>query len=223
MLCSMNFGLSAFTFFLWILLSSFPGTVTAANVTLDSIHLDTTHEWIGTPTVYFQCKGENKTELPDVKKKNVVYTFQGEESWQPLTDFPSKKCKRCGLYEMDSFPWTHADVFHEWEFCPSDFASADAKYTLVEEKQFNATFSCPACVDLAADPHAASPDRGKTGLSVVVVILISGTVTVIVITGFVGGYRYWQKRKRQQEQLRFMRLFEEHDDIDDELGLGDEL
>ncbi|KAL9228031.1 hypothetical protein vseg_003649 [Gypsophila vaccaria] len=220
----MNFALVAFSFFfLWILLSSFSGTATAAHVTLDSIHLDTTHELIGTPTVYFQCKGENKTELPDVKKTTVIYTFQGEESWQPLTNFSSKKCKRCGLYELDSLPWPHSDVFHEWEFCPSNFSSSDAKYTLVVENEFNATFSCPACVDLSADPNVVPSERGKGGLSVVVVILISGIVTVIVITGFIAGYKYWLKRKRQQEQLRFMKLFEEQDDLDDELGLGDEL
>ncbi|WVZ05023.1 hypothetical protein V8G54_018369 [Vigna mungo] len=43
----------------------------------------TTHEWLKTtPAVYFRCKGDNKTNLPDVKKTNVSYTFKGEESWQ---------------------------------------------------------------------------------------------------------------------------------------------
>ncbi|XP_074275570.1 uncharacterized protein LOC141599460 [Silene latifolia] len=214
---------AAFTFLISILLSSFPGNVPAAVVTLQSIHLYTTHDLIGKPTVYFRCKGENKTVLPDVTKAKVDFTFQGEESWQPLTEFSSKKCKRCGLYEEDKFLWKHADVFDEWELCPSNFNSSDALYNLVKAKQFNATFSCPECVDLGADPHVAPPASEKKGLSVGVVILISASVTVIVIVGVIGGYKFWRKRKRQQEQLRFMKLFEEQDDLDDELGLGDDL
>lgn len=55
----------------------------AAIVTLDSIEIFRTHEWLKSePTVYFKCKGENQTILPDVKKKNLLYSFKGEESWQ---------------------------------------------------------------------------------------------------------------------------------------------
>lgn len=57
--------------------------VPAAVVTLDSIEIFTTHEWFPMkPTVYFRCNGENRTVLPDVKEKHVVYTFKGVESWQ---------------------------------------------------------------------------------------------------------------------------------------------
>lgn len=59
------------------------GTILTQEVTLDSIRIFTTHDWFSTkPTVYFQCKGENKTVLPDVKRTNVSYSFNGEESWQ---------------------------------------------------------------------------------------------------------------------------------------------
>ena len=59
------------------------GLVLSAVVTLSSIEIFTTHEWLKhTPTVYFLCKGENKTVLPDVKEKHVFYDFKGEESWQ---------------------------------------------------------------------------------------------------------------------------------------------
>ncbi|KAL3327896.1 hypothetical protein AABB24_035523 [Solanum stoloniferum] len=69
-----------------ILLSSLPELITAAVVTLDSIEIYNTHEFLGlSPEVYFQCKGENRTiYLPDVKKKQELYTFKGEESWQNL-------------------------------------------------------------------------------------------------------------------------------------------
>jgi len=55
------------------------------------------------------------------------------------------------------------------------------------------------------------------------VIAICAAVAAVVIIGFVGGYKYYQKRKRQQEQARFLKLFEEHDDMEDELGLEEML
>lgn len=59
------------------------GLVLAAVVTLDSIKIYKTHEWLDNkPTVYFKCQGENKKVLPDVKEKNTTYVFKGEESWQ---------------------------------------------------------------------------------------------------------------------------------------------
>lgn len=54
----------------------------SAIVTLDSIRIYKTHEWLKKPTVYFHCNGENKTVLPDVKNANFDYAFNGEESWQ---------------------------------------------------------------------------------------------------------------------------------------------
>lgn len=52
-------------------------------MSLSSIEIFTTHEWFPTkPIVYFRCQGENKTYLPDVKKNDILYTFNGDESWQ---------------------------------------------------------------------------------------------------------------------------------------------
>lgn len=51
-------------------------------------------------------------------------------------------------------------------------------------------------------------------------VLISGLVSVILILAMVAAYKYWQKRKKQQEQARFLKLFEEGDKIEDELGIG---
>ncbi|KAL9258882.1 hypothetical protein AKJ16_DCAP00660 [Drosera capensis] len=75
-------------FLLLLLLSiicSFAGYASSAVVTLQSIEIYKSHEWLhAKPTVYFSCKGENKTILPDVKETNVLYDFRGEESWQIL-------------------------------------------------------------------------------------------------------------------------------------------
>lgn len=52
-----------------------------------------------------------------------------------------------------------------------------------------------------------------------VIITIATVVSVAFIIGSVVGYKYWIKRKREQEQARFLKLFEDHDDIEDEFGL----
>lgn len=72
-------------------------------------------------------------------------------------------------------------------------------------------------VDHAA-PHSDTRGNGKT---VAVAVVISVFLTTVLIIVFIGGYKYWQKRKRRQEQARFLKLFEEKDDIEDELGLRD--
>jgi len=59
------------------------GVVADGNVTLLSLTIFNTHEWLGRkPTVYFQCQGEDKVYLPDIKAKGQLYNFLGLESWQ---------------------------------------------------------------------------------------------------------------------------------------------
>lgn len=67
---------------------------------------------------------------------------------------------------------------------------------------------------------AENQTHNKKGMHVAVIILLSVLASTILILGIVGGYKYWQKRKRQQDQARFLKLFEDGDDIEDELGLG---
>ncbi|KAE9455653.1 hypothetical protein C3L33_12447, partial [Rhododendron williamsianum] len=164
----------------------------SAMVTVNSIEIFNTHAWLPSkPTVYFQCKGENKTYLPDVKKTHFSYTFKGEESWQvlenylshpysseeansktlilclqPLMEFPNTKCKRCGFYEEDILK---SDEFDEWEFCPSDFTNRDGSYNKFKEEEFNATFLCPDCVPLGSDSnHASGAHNGGKGMDLAI-------------------------------------------------------
>ncbi|CAL5193966.1 unnamed protein product [Lathyrus oleraceus] len=204
-----------------IFFTYFPGLVLSAVVTLSSIEIFTTHDWLrATPTVYFRCTGDNKTFLPDVKKKHVVYAFKGEESWQPMTEFIGRKCKRCGFYEKDSI--LNDDEFDEWELCPSDFSAPDGNYVHFKEKEFNATFLCPECLLFSNNVTMSAPegDHKKKGKNVGAIILLTVLVSAVLIMGAVGAYKYWQKRKREQDQARFLKLFDEGDDIEDELGLG---
>ncbi|XP_068669429.1 uncharacterized protein [Aristolochia californica] len=212
-----------FCFFLsWTLLCSFPGSFSTGVVILDSIELFNTHEWLSShPRVYFHCQEKNKTFLPDVKKKNIVYTFKGAESWQPLTELPDNKCKRCGFYEEDTIK--SDDVFDEWELCPDEFVGPDGKYTRFRENEFNATFSCPECVPRESG-HVESPNPKEVppvkGTHIAVVILVIALASTVSFAGMLAAYRYWQRRKREQDQARFLQLFEEGDDIEDELSLG---
>lgn len=210
----------SFLFCSILFLNLFPGCVLSAVVTLDSMKIYKTHEWLKSkPTVYFHCKGENKTELPDVKEVNISYTFKAEESWQPLTEFASKKCKRCGFYEKDIVK--SDDVFDEWELCASDFSDSDGKFRRTKENEFDATFLCTQCVSLVAGPNAAlSSHKERKGMHLALVMLITVLVSTVLVLGIFSAYKYWQKKKRQQDQARFLKLFEDGDDIEDELGLG---
>ncbi|TYH89498.1 hypothetical protein ES332_D01G265200v1 [Gossypium tomentosum] len=231
----------------WIFFSCFSGLISSAVVRLDSIEIYNTHEWITEPTVYFVCKGENMTVLPDVTKADTVYTFKGEESWQkgqnailllvqgppwdfyryieiqetnePLIELKSKKCKRCGFYEKDTFK--SDDVFDEWEFCASDF-KANGKYILFKEKELNVTFNCEECTSLPAGTFNTDTNNDNKGneLRVAIIVLIVLVASTVTIFGLMMAYKYWQKRKRQQDQARFLKLFEEGDDLEDELELG---
>lgn len=205
---------------LFVALCSIPGTFSLRLVALDTIDIFTTHEWFSKPTVFFRCNGENKTDLPDVKEANVIYTFKGEESWQPLTELPEKKCKRCGLYGEGLLT---NDVFDEWEMCSSEFK--DGKYTHFKGGQFNATFLCTNCTASAGDSatHNPSSEVEAKKTSVAVIIIVSVLASVLVTLALFGGYKYWLKKKRERDQLRFLKLFEEGDDMDDELGLSNEL
>ncbi|KAK4772864.1 hypothetical protein SAY87_027883 [Trapa incisa] len=195
------------------------GQLSSAVVTLHSLSIFKTHEWFKlNPTIYFQCKGENKTVLPDVKKAHVIYTFKGQESWQPLTNFSGEKCKRCGFYEQDTVKTD--DVLDEWELCPSDFSKSDGRYTRNNDKEFNATFTCSECVHHSADSNSApTTHKEKKDMHVAFIILISVLVSTVFIFGLIAAYKYWLKKKREQEQARFLKLFEDDDDIEDELGL----
>ena len=74
---------------------------------------------------------------------------------------------------------------------------------------------------LSIDSNSASkPHKKGNETHLAVVILISALVSTVFVLGVVAAYKYWQKKKREQDQARFLKLFEDGDDIEDELGLG---
>ncbi|KAF9597643.1 hypothetical protein IFM89_020403 [Coptis chinensis] len=230
---------------LYIFLCLIPGILCTGVVTLEKIEIYKTHEWLkAKPTVYFQCQGENMTILPDVKEINLTYTFKGEESWQPLTELEDKKCKRCGFYEKDTL--TSDDVFDEWEFCPSILCLLKGDISVSKETELNATFTvlsaksstlyaCSSHLKFSynfvtviflketGSAHASSIGPKEKKTNVALVIIISSLLSCVCIIGAVVAYKYWKKRKREQEQARFLKLFEDGDSIEDEFSLEDVL
>lgn len=72
---------------------------------------------------------------------------------------------------------------------------------------------------LDPDPAPKSENEGH-GMHWAIVTLISIIASILVCVGLAAAYKYWQKKKRQKDQARFLKLFEEGDDIEDELGIG---
>lgn len=109
-------------------------------------------------TIYTPLRAKNHGRLVNQKGcflsclmriTTILFCFHFLVSfWQPLTQLPEKKCKRCGLYEEDTFKH---DLYDEWELCSSDFKKG--KYTHFKEGQFNATFLCPNCTASAGTAH----------------------------------------------------------------------
>ncbi|KAG8096475.1 hypothetical protein GUJ93_ZPchr0013g36514 [Zizania palustris] len=128
------------------------GSYSQRLVTLDTIDIFTNNEVLPSsiPTVYFQCNGEAKVYLTDVKEANIVYTFKGKESWQPLTELPENKCKQCGLYEEDIGDGD--DIYDAWQLCSTDFK--DGKCTHFKQGQFRGTFLCPDCTASSSSTSA---------------------------------------------------------------------
>jgi len=77
-----------------------------------------------------------------------------------------------------------------------------------------------SCVVSVSAPPAKNQDHGKKGMHVAVIVLLTILVIAILTLAMTVVYKYWQKKKREQDQARFLKLFEDGDDIEDELGLG---
>jgi hypothetical protein len=43
---------------------------------------------------------------------------------------------------------------------------------------------------------------------------------IVLILGVFGVYKFWLKKRKEEDQAQLWKLFEDGDDIEDELGLG---
>ncbi|KAL1214248.1 hypothetical protein V5N11_034774 [Cardamine amara subsp. amara] len=65
-----------------------------------------------------------------------------------------------------------------------------------------------------AESHTSS---SKTGTKVILILV--GFVSVVIFSFFL--YKLWQKKKRDEQYARLLKLFEEDDELEVELGLRD--
>ncbi|CAK7357161.1 unnamed protein product [Dovyalis caffra] len=66
-----------------------------------------------------------------------------------------------------------------------------------------------------ADPHAAS--KKDTGPKIAIIFVF--VVAIVFFAFFL--FKFWQKKKREEQYARLLKLFEEDDDLEVELGLRD--
>ncbi|EHA8588374.1 hypothetical protein COCNU_scaffold004872G000160 [Cocos nucifera] len=66
-----------------------------------------------------------------------------------------------------------------------------------------------------ADAHSSS--SSKTGLEILYICL--GVAGFVILSIFL--FKHWQKKKREEQHARLLRLFEEDDELELELGLQD--
>ncbi|KAL4189500.1 hypothetical protein AMTRI_Chr08g207430 [Amborella trichopoda] len=154
-------------------------------------------------------------------QKKKIFIFLSLFYFQPLTELPYKKCKRCGLYEKDKLS---DDTFDEWELCPDEFKGPEGRDIHFKDKEFNATFLCPECIPLESGDSSGSStpsrrEKDKSNHQLFVEIFVSIVVLDLSVVGAVALYRYWRRKKGEEEQARFHKLFEEDDDLED-LSLG---
>ncbi|XP_059646972.1 uncharacterized protein LOC132293480 [Cornus florida] len=91
----------------------------------------------------------------------------------------------------------------------------------VESRVWLVLFSCLILLSWFPDSKKSSGShKGRKGMHWALIIKISALVSTVFIPGLLAAYKYWQKRERDQDHVRFLKLFEDGSDIEDELGIG---
>ncbi|CAK9314010.1 unnamed protein product [Citrullus colocynthis] len=79
-----------------------------------------------------------------------------------------------------------------------------------------------------ANDHSSAKDGGKTkkddgrrspSMGIKIIIICLGVVTVIAFSVIL--FKIWQKKKREEQHARLLKLFEDDDELEVELGLRD--
>lgn len=67
---------------------------------------------------------------------------------------------------------------------------------------------------------AASSSSDKRGKHIAILVFLGALAAGVLILGVFGAYKFWLKKRKEEDQAHFLKLFEDGDDIEDELGLG---
>ncbi|KAJ1703779.1 hypothetical protein LUZ63_003558 [Rhynchospora breviuscula] len=77
--------------------------------------------------------------------------------------------------------------------------------------------SLPAKNGTRTETPTPSSSKSKTGQTVLFILLGIGCAAAVGFSLF----KYWQKKKREEQHARLLKLFEEDDELEVELGLRD--
>ncbi|GLJ17129.1 hypothetical protein SUGI_0296400 [Cryptomeria japonica] len=80
---------------------------------------------------------------------------------------------------------------------------------------FVSTYLAPG---LAGDGDTNGPPKSNSVRNVTLIFL----ATLVVLGVAIILYKKWQKKKREEQHARLLKLFEEDDDLEAEMGLRDE-
>lgn len=74
-------------------------------------------------------------------------------------------------------------------------------------------------VSAKATTGSSSKDEGDNGSTVAIAVVAGVLCATLVVVGGVFMFKHSKRMKLQRDQARFMKLFEESDEPEDELGL----
>ncbi|GJP81839.1 hypothetical protein CLOP_g11957 [Closterium sp. NIES-67] len=159
----------------------------AYNVSLESVTLFKRFSWHGTPSIYIECDSANRTYLPAVNSTLTWFTFQGNESWQPVTQLEHGQCRTCALYERLAL-WYKDGCFGTWAVCSGNFSDRDSRglFTFLQPASFHANLACYACnhtgtTHATAEAPTTKETDGEVGVFVWMSVIVAGMGIVIII------------------------------------------
>lgn len=71
----------------------------------------------------------------------------------------------------------------------------------------------------ASEPADSKPERKSSSAGIKVLIVCLGFVAVIGFSVLL--FKLWQKKKREEQHARLLKLFEDDDELEVELGIRD--
>ncbi|KAE8650189.1 hypothetical protein Csa_011006, partial [Cucumis sativus] len=108
---------------------------------------------------------------------------------------------------------THIDMSRNSSPRPSDFLSFSASLSLLFVSALSDDSSKKDSTHSGNHPSS----RSSTGSMVAIILL--GILVVVLLSFFL--FKLWQKKRREEQYARLLKLFEEDDELEVELGLRD--
>ncbi|KAL0549802.1 hypothetical protein IC582_014291 [Cucumis melo] len=96
---------------------------------------------------------------------------------------------------------------------PSDFLSFSASLSLLFVSALSDDSSKKDSINSGNHPSS----RSNTGSMVAIILL--GILVAVLLSFFL--FKLWQKKRREEQYARLLKLFEEDDELEVELGLRD--